>query len=203
MNRLYEKVIILIKLETPDSEWVDELPEAFFQIAGLEVIADRNLGIFLIRLIAPERWITWGKDLRDSADKARDRDVPAWDWSWFLFDRLVQILCLGYRTAPKWVAFSPFLESRFSETSTKEEPGSYYQHIVAFCTKSGCAVEFDSLLHNIDAGVVTEASMQYVCGPQQGCRWVPSAWWELAQISMDMSKVSHCCHEDFKHAGPA
>jgi hypothetical protein len=77
-----------------------------FLVGMVEAALSADKGTFELCLKSLDRWVTHAADRNPSAPEVegtRDRNVPAWDHAWFLVNRLILILCLGYRTAPRQV----------------------------------------------------------------------------------------------------
>jgi len=92
---------------TPDFEKGYDIPAACFLVGMLEATLSADGETFSLCLESLDRWITTTPDpglIGQEGKGARDRNVPAWDHAWFLVDRLILALCLGYRTLPQRVS---------------------------------------------------------------------------------------------------
>ena len=109
MSRLFDKS------GTPAFEAESEMNESLFVTGRLDV-SRSPIGDFVeLVLSAPDRWVTSHsrglriKDQRGADTEVlrageTDRDVPAWELSWWLFDKLISAFCYAKRTEPSAVS---------------------------------------------------------------------------------------------------
>ena len=200
---------------TPDFERGGEIPDPFFQIGMIEAGLSADSRGFVLRLGAPERWVTWTVDgvvatdeqggihhLRAAGEK--DRDLPAWQWSWFLVDRLVLTLCLAYSSAPRQVALydAPGHAFRIHRNGVSQavpdEAIRQRRLSITFrlhdghapCTGSLSSISEDpSLLLTAPSG---ECRGSLCKEPAEPLPWVSSAWWHIRESRLDFGSVLPC-----------
>jgi hypothetical protein len=94
---------------TPDFDHVRNIPDTFFDIGAMEVLVGEGRRFAVLSLHAPSVWQVYKIDKRTTStshtvfQKALDREVPSWFWSWFLFDRLFAAFCFVYKVIPVYV----------------------------------------------------------------------------------------------------
>jgi hypothetical protein len=202
---------------TPDFEQGEEIPDAFFEVGAIETGLAADAEGFVLRLDAPDRWVTWTTEgvaatdeqgvsrcLRTAGEK--DRDVPAWLWSWFLMDRLVMILCLAYSTAPRQVGLydAPGYAFRIGQNgfSLALPDGAIRRRWLSIsfhlhndhATPSGSwpihpppgdpSLLLDPLSGECRASLCQE--------PAASLPWVSSDWWHVREKPLDLGSVLPC-----------
>lgn len=200
---------------TPEFERGTEIPDPFFQTGVIEAGLAADGRGFVLRLGAPDRWVTWtiegvvatdeqggAHQLRAAGEK--DRDVPAWQWSWFLLDRLVKILCLAHASVPRQVALydAPGHGFRIHQSglsqAVPDEAIRQRQLSISFRLHDGHAPrtgslsslsEDPALLLPAPAG---ECRISLCKEPAEPLPWVPSAWWHIRGNHLDFSSVLPC-----------
>jgi hypothetical protein len=194
---------------TPDFDRGCDIPAASFLIGALETTLGADGNGLVLHLESPDHWITSVREQKGAeagVTERRDRDVPAWDWSWFLLDRLILTLCLGYRTAPRRV-------------SLYEEPGHAF-HIAAdgavqaipddavhglrlsasftLQQEHGPACPDNCHTHRPDVRTNPPASDAgrplFSCAgePTRPTPWVSPAWWHIRERHAEMGGALPC-----------
>lgn len=200
---------------TPDFARGDEIPDSFFQIGTIETGLSADSRGFVLRLNAPERWVTrlagnlvatdeqgHLQCLRASGEK--DRDIPAWEWAWFLMDRLVSALCLAYVSRPRQVALHDapghtfLIQSSGISQAVPDETIRQLGLSISFRLHDGHAAGKDSLLS------LAEESSFLLEAPAGRCLislfnepatphpWISTVWWHLRESRIDFSGVLPC-----------
>jgi hypothetical protein len=91
---------------TPAFDHVSHIPETLFDIGAMEVLVAQGRRFAVLSLHAPSVWRVYRNDGKMASASpsvfqgALDREVPAWSWSWFLFDRLLAAFCFVYKGTP-------------------------------------------------------------------------------------------------------
>lgn len=200
---------------TPDFERGDGIPDTLFQIGTIEAGLSADGRGFVLRLGAPDRWVTLMVDGLAATDEQgdihclraageKDRDVPAWQWSWLLIDRLVLTLCLAYSSQPRQVALhdAPGHVFRIRQSGVSQavpdEAIRQRRLGISFWLHEGhspCAgplsflSEDPSLLLSPPPGKCTVWLHKE---PDVPCPWVSSAWWHVRESRIDFGNVVPC-----------
>jgi len=200
---------------TPDFERGDEIPDTFFQIGTIEAGLAADARGFVLRLEAPDRWITWTVEAIAATDEQggdhglraageKDRDVPAWQWSWFLMDRLVLILCLAYASAPRQAALYDAAGQGFRiypgglSRALPDEAIRHRQLSLSFRLDDGQAPHAGSLLSLSDDPSLLLTAPSGKCmvslrrEPPEPVDWVSSDWWHVRESRLDPGSVLPC-----------
>jgi hypothetical protein len=200
---------------TPDFERGGEIPDTFFLIGAIEAGLSADTQGLVLRLGTSDRWVTWtveGVSATDEEGEAhhlraageKDRDVPAWDWAWFLMDRLVLTLCLAYASQPRQVALydAPGYAFRIHQSGVSlavpDEAIRQRRLSVSFRLHDGhasCAGSLSSL--SDDPSLLLEAPpgeclVSLRKEPAVPHPWISSAWWHVRENRMDFGNVLPC-----------
>jgi hypothetical protein len=96
---------------TPKFESHDHIHESLFAVGNLNVEINRGLNLIKLKLFAQDRWREVRDDLREGegteaqsthpiSHLEMNRNVPGWELSWTLFDKLLLGFCYVYRSSP-------------------------------------------------------------------------------------------------------
>ncbi len=200
---------------TPDFERGGEIPDSFFQMATIEAALSADGRGFVLRLDAPERWVTWAVEGVSATDEQgnlhhlrapgeKDRDIPAWKWSWFLMDRLVQTLCLAHFSEPWHVALYEAPGHAFrvfpSGVSQAIPDGAIRRRLLSIAIRfhdghAHCIGAFPSLSEDPSLLLTVPPGEQRVSlrkEPSGLLPWVSSAWWHVRESPLDFGGVPPC-----------
>lgn len=200
---------------TPDFHEGEDIPESFFLTGIVETAVTADANGLTIRLGAPDRWITWAVDGLSSTDESgvaqilrkpgeKDRDVPTWEWSWFLLDRLIRVLCLGFHTIPRCVSFHEApgqafrvfksgILSAVPEDSVRQRwlDVSFRLHEGhSSCPKLSETYPAEPMtLLDVPPGHLVAS---YCQEPSPSHPWIPSSWWHIRESPLDTANVLPC-----------
>jgi hypothetical protein len=196
---------------TPTLEGDDQIPSPFFQVGILNILFDRKWKRLELCLLSPDPWMTvqdhqvgWGEI---PTAEIGDRDVPAWELSFFLVDRLINSLGYAYNTKPQCI-----------HVFQRESPSSSIQGEDKVCQESiSPSKEFtlfasfpilDDLLDtnreefdidqyntnleewgNLNGWKLLECQSTPLDNPHL---WINPAWWEAANIEITQKDVTFC-----------
>jgi len=111
----YEKVLRLSEFfdrdGRPRSDMKDTFHESYYTVGSMQLIVERNMNMLSLSINSQDRLIDYrmkGVKIESGENKiiwgvkpgGRDRNVPGWELSWRIFDRLVETYCRLYRTSP-------------------------------------------------------------------------------------------------------
>jgi hypothetical protein len=199
----------------PDIAVVEDLPDSLFVVGTLEIESFPKGNELALLLDAPERGVTYvsqsqilagpdGNPLLTIKSGSRDRNVPAWDLSWRLLDRLLKILLSAYRAQPdsarfvESMGFSYWVNARGS--ATPKPDGKVKRRRLKVHLRI-----FDSPFQN-HRGARTEDLELATClmnSPAPGrerraaaaietSEWISPEWWHVADYPLPELEVVHC-----------
>lgn len=203
---------------TPTLQGNDEIPFSFFQVGLLNILFDIKSKRLETSLLAPDRWMamqTQGIETHSDQVYCRempmagvgDRDVPAWELSFFLVDRLINGLGYTYKTKPQCV----HVFQRESPPFGIQEEDEVYQEstfpskeIILFGSfpipddllgKEKEEFDIDQYKANLEewgnlnGWKLLECQRSPLKDPQP---WINPAWWEAANIKINQKDVTFC-----------
>jgi hypothetical protein len=203
---------------TPTLEGNDKIPPPFFQVGHVNILFDGKRKRLEVSLLAPDRWMTMqNRGLEKHLDQVdcrempiveiRDRDVPAWELSFFLVDRLINGLGYVYKTKPQCVHVfqreSPPCDIQ-GEDEVCRESISALKELILF----GSFIIPDDLLgmekeeFDIDQYNAKLEEWGKLNGwkllewqrtpPKDSQPWINPSWWEAANIEINQKDVTFC-----------
>ena len=217
-ERKIRSSLLFDRTGTPTLKGSDEIPFSFFQVGLLNILFDIKSKRLEISLLAPDRWMAMqNQELEKYLDQvddieipiagAGDREVPAWELSFFLVDRLINGLGYTYKTKPQCVHVfqreSP-LSGIQQEDEVYQESTSPSKEIILFGSFSipddllGTEKEeFDIDQYranlegwgNLNGWKLLECQRTPLKDPQP---WINPAWWEAANIEINQKDVTFC-----------
>jgi hypothetical protein len=194
---------------------VEDVPDSLFVVGTLEIESFSSGSELALLLDAPERWVTYvsqsqtlagpdGKLLLTIKSGSRDRDVPAWDLSWRLLDRLLKILLFAYRAQPAsaefiesmgfsyWVnargSASPKLDGKVRRRRLKvhlrisDSPSQNHRGAKRDDMESTAC-----LMNSPGPGLERRA-----VAPIETSEWICPEWWHIADYPLPEVEVVHC-----------
>ena len=102
---------------TPAFEGRNKIPESYFVIGHIDVRTDLSRDFLELECFAPEQWEDFRvdglylktpeqKDYEAVVPGGRDRNVPGWALSFFLFDKILMGFCFSFNVSPLAVLLS-------------------------------------------------------------------------------------------------
>jgi hypothetical protein len=88
---------------TPKFESQEHIHESLFAIGNLNLEINRGLNLIKLKLFSQNRWREVRDDLREGEGTGMleiHRNVPGWELSWALFDKLLLGFCYVHRASP-------------------------------------------------------------------------------------------------------
>ena len=193
---------------TPDFDKGCDIPAASFLIGALETTVGADGDGLELDLESPDRWITSVGDQQGTkagVTERRDRDVPAWDWSWFLLDRLILTLCLGYRTVPRRVSLFEEPGCAFhidADGATRTIPddavhsrrlnASFALHEEHGACSGNRHIHHPDVRTNLQGDGPARPLFSYAGEPTQPNPWVSPAWWHIRERHAEMGGALPC-----------
>jgi len=201
---------------TPIFDADSEMNGSLFGVGRLDVLRSLNGEFVEFMLSAPERWTTYhlkGLKMKDQKGRKtevlgpgeRDRDVPAWELSWWLLDRLISAFSYAKRTGPMAVALFEKAGNVFEIEGTnvvaKESKGTIRElRLAAAFTVREQAEEkepfdLDGYIASLGARESLKGAglMDVQAGPvAQDRQWINSRWWHLGQEEILREDTTPC-----------
>jgi len=196
---------------TPILEGDDQIPPPFFQVGLLNILYDRKHKRLELSLLAPDRWAALQDHQAECGEiptaETEDRNVPAWELSFFLVDRLINSLGYSYKTKPQCVHVfqreSPSTGVQ-GEDEVCQESISPSKELILF----GSFPILDDLLDtekeefDIDQYNTNLEEWGNINGwnllewqktpPKDPQLWINPEWWEAANIEITQKDVTFC-----------
>lgn len=139
---------------TPTAEGRQQMDESFFTVGHMDTLMTVDGSLLEFVCTAPQTWVDFrseglvlndpeGKPFRAVHPGGRDREVPGWLLSRFLFDKLVSGFCYCRKTAPEQADMYEFDMPEFSVDARARVRESFvlalsgYQLQVVFSPASG------------------------------------------------------------------
>ena len=203
---------------TPRLETQHEIPEAFFTIGSISLIADaaERFALFTFDSLDFLRWSALSAE-SDSAnhlpEKSRIRDIPGWQVGYPLFDRLVSLYAFYSKQSPAFIGAtrSPGFETIIDTHQTPvirvcadiQQRSTSVLFVNSNDTRTWVDTLWRAQLENEEQVVFerecshcachlfTEDAMPHVA--------INSLWWDLATADLKSELVSTCGCEDHEH----
>lgn len=186
---------------TPAFEHVSDIPDTLFDIGAMEVLVAQGRRFAVLSLHAPSVWRVYRNDGKVASASPSvfqgdlDREVPAWSWSWFLFNRLLAAFCFVYKVTPLIVDLLKqtgrvFIVDNVNGVTDRMDPNVVFrsllcgfvlpdelfsEHVKSRELLFSCRKQILSADHFVDARHVTEC----VETPQEILPWINPGWWRL------------------------
>ena len=193
---------------TPDFDRGCDIPEASFLIGAIEATLAADGDRFSLHMEAPDRWLSFITEQNGAgaAGKAgRDRDLPAWDWSWFLLDRLILTLCLGYGTVPRRVSLNEepghsfHLETDGTTLAVRDDRIRGRRLRASFSisgdnSEACCPCHAHQHAGGVDSREDSPGRLLFTCErePSEGHPWVSPRWWHIRESHADLGGALPC-----------
>ncbi|MHB8909454.1 MAG: hypothetical protein ACYDAA_11315 [Syntrophales bacterium] len=194
---------------TPDYDRGCGIPATSFLIGTIEMILASDGDSLVLHLESLDRWITSVREQTGAGvTERRDRDLPAWDWSWFLLDRLILTLCLAYRTVPRRVSLSEepgyvFRVETDGETRAMSDNAVHRRRLSAsFALReehghgAGCSGARRSPRPDPQKNPQEDGPYRPLfSGDRESARpnlWVSPAWWHIHERHADLGGALPC-----------
>jgi hypothetical protein len=203
---------------TPTAQRRAEIPEAYFLVGHVDIRFIPSRRFLEVECTALERWRDYrigGLHLRDPSGDllevvpagGRDRDIPGWELTRFLTDKLVLGICFNRRLAPMAVLVSRrdgiacyLHENR--QVEQRIEPEISEMKLVIGLTEPGCgegAIDFRGYATATQQRIGGEL-VDFVLGgtalPVKGSLWINPDWWQAQNEPFEPGNGCGCCHHD-------
>jgi hypothetical protein len=195
---------------TPTWEGNGDIPPSFFQVGLLNILFDKDRKRLDLSLLATDRSAAAQNHQADSRKmptvEMERREVPAWELSFFLVDRLINGLGYTYKTKPQCVHV--FQRERPTsgiqeEDGVYQEPISPSKELILFGSFPipddllGTEEEFNIDQYNanleewgnLNGWKLLECKRTPSKDPQV---WINPGWWEAANIEITQKDITFC-----------
>lgn len=215
----FEKLIRLSPLfdhtGTPFFQREPEIPVSHFVVGRIDVRTTPCQHFLELECVAPERWLDFRvdglclkapdqKDHQVLAPGEKDRDVPGWALSWFLFNKITSGFCYHYRASPSEVLL--FREEGFrfyidqDNRMRRTEDCSFSEfRLLARLAVSEDRRDMEHAghrhMHTCEMPNLKKTDLVGMWQhPEAGMPpWVNAEWWNAKEVTFREEAVSHCC----------
>jgi hypothetical protein len=207
---------------TPLFEKQNEIHESLFTVGKFHLAFDKGLNFALLTISSQDRWIEIVKNgplvntdhrqvMEVIPEEAKARNVPGWELSWYLFDKLLLSFCYVHKSIPFGLGLTEYPGtiyhiSEFNQVVEAHEPDVH-----------GRTVEAGVLMRSIlpppiDSRGLKEAFLESIRlslkkdevlvdyfenPPEEGCPWINPNWWRASSWSFPPpNEIHHCCFGD-------
>jgi len=202
---------------TPVFDADSEMHESLFATGRLDVSISTKENRVEFTLSAPDHWITWhsrGYKITDQRGVERevlspgeiDRNVPSWELSWWVFDRLISAFCYAKRAAPAVVAVFSKPGRAFEVNGnhvvakeTKKQSVTELISVVLFTLKEEVEeqerFDFDRYVVSLQARELLKqaALIELQPGwPSGDAGWINDRWWHFGQEEIVRENIGPC-----------
>ena len=206
---------------TPRTENRKEIHESLFMAGNLHLLFDRKLSLAILNVSAQDRWVEVRKDGLAGFDHSGqtietipqgfiDRNIPGWELTWSLFDKLLLGFCYVHRSIPytrlsksSGMTWHIYTEDQVEEIQNPDvvqwtlETGILLQSNTNTSTdvldlKKGFHDFFKISSENkISVGYFEEP-------PEKEHPWINANWWMSSSWSFPPAReIQHCCFRDY------
>ena len=215
----FEKLIRLSPLfdhtGTPLFQKEPEIPVSHFVVGHIDVRTTPSQGFLELECFAPERWIDFRVDglylkAPDQENYAmlapgeKDRDVPGWAPSWFLFNKITSGFCYHHRASPSEVllfrekGFRFYIDKDNRMRKTKDCSLSQFRLLVRLAVSEDRPDRSHAGPCHMHAYKRPNLRKMDLVGiwhhPKDGMPpWVNFEWWNAKDIAFREENISHCC----------
>jgi hypothetical protein len=203
---------------TPLFEKQEEIHDSLFNVGQISVTFDRELGIAKMKVFSQDRWVEFceeGAGVEDDSggataclmEKTRIRNVPGWELSWGLFDKLLLGFCYIHRSRPFGLRLmkspaSIYLVSgkgQCREVQTSEIGGWTLEVAVILQEGKQATIPVKGLWKSFplsaNGGVLIVDSLENPS--EEKHPWINPDWWAVRSWSFPPSEeIKHCCLRD-------
>ncbi len=205
---------------TPTFEGRDKIPESHFVVGHINVRTDLSKNILELEGVAPEQWEDFRvdglylkapdqKDYEAVVPGGRDRNVPGWVLSSFLFDKILMGFCFSFNVSPLAVSLSSengfnFYIDKENRAEKIENPDSKQFHLTCGFNLKG---EDSTLREDRDLKIYAQNTHRRmdlnrsdVVGLWQQPEdidnpWINPDWWKIKEMKFRQDDSDVCYHD--------
>jgi hypothetical protein len=199
---------------TPKFESQEHIHESSFAIGNLNLEINRGLNLLKLKLFSQDRW----REVRDDLPQGEGtgvleihRNVPGWELSWILFDKLLLGFCYVHRSSPLGLrlTLSPGVEYHLGTdgmaSGVSESTLQRWTLETGLLLKS-CA-NFDLVLETWKKKFYAslwrppKRGQKLIAGlanpPEEEFLWIDSKWWAAPSWTFPQGgEINHRCFHD-------
>jgi hypothetical protein len=140
--------------------------------------------------------------------EALERKVPAWSWSWFLFDRLISAFCFVYKVTPLSVDLLEqegrvFMVDNLNGMTERRDPDvalrsilcsillpdePFFEHTASREQLFSCRKQ----LLDADHFVGTTHFLECDGMPREPIPWINPGWWRMHENHLTLEDTKFC-----------
>ena len=202
---------------TPTSEGRKEIPSSFFLVGQIDIRLCSMRCYLELECSALERWRDYrvgglhvrgpsGDLLEVVAAGDRDRDVPGWELTHFLMDKLVLGICFQQRLTPiavlvsKEEGFASYLQEN-QQIEQRIEPGISEMNLsIGLSASPGgdstiCRRDYAAAAQRLGRELI-----DFMTGgsppPDKRRLWINPEWWQAKNEPFEPATICGCCHHE-------
>jgi hypothetical protein len=217
----FEKLIRLSPLfdhtGTPFFQREPEIPVTHFVVGHIDVRTTPCHGFLDFECVAPERWLDFRTDglyLKADGQKnyqvltpgEKDRDIPGWNLSWFLFNKIIFGFCYHHRFSPSEVflfrkdGYRSYIDRDNRVRKSGDCSFSEFRlvaKLAAFEEQRDVRHAGHHHMHACDESNLKEENLVGIWQrPDTGMpQWVNAEWWNAKDMAFPEEAISHCCQD--------
>jgi hypothetical protein len=207
---------------TPLFDKQNEIHESLFTVGRFHLAFDKGLSLALLTISSQDRWIEIVKKgplvktdhrqvMEVIPEEVKTRNVPGWELSWYLFDKLLLSFCYVHKSIPFGLGLTEYPGttyhiSEFNQVVDAHEPDVHGRTIEAgVLMRSILPLPIDSrglkeaFWESIRLSLKKdEVLVEYFENPpEEGCPWINPNWWIASSWSFPPpNEIHHCCFGD-------
>jgi hypothetical protein len=205
---------------TPRLETQQEIPEAFFAIGSISLVADAAETVALLTFDSLDFLKCWALCAETGSknhlkEKMRVRNIPAWQIGYPLFDRLVSLYSFYSKQPPAFIGatrspgFETIIDSHQTPVSRECADIQQWSTSVLFKNYGDTEEWVDTIWRSQlepEEKIVFEHACRYLARSHPVCNGSPLVcsnplWWDLAYADLKSKLASTCGCEDHEHHG--
>jgi hypothetical protein len=207
---------------TPLFEKQNEIHESLFTVGKFHLAFDKGLNFALLTISSQDRWIEIVKNgplvktdyrqvMEVIPEEAKVRNVPGWELSWGLYDKLLLGFCYVHKTVPFGLGLTEYPGTIYHICEINQVVEAHEPDV------HGRTIEAGVLMRSIppppiDSRGLKEAFLQSIRlslkkdevlvdyfenPPEKEHPWINANWWMSSSWSFPPAReIQHCCFRD-------
>jgi hypothetical protein len=207
---------------TPFFEKQNEIHESLFTVGKFHLSFDNGLDFASLNISSQDRWIETVKngplaktDDRQGSEvvsgEVKARNVPGWELSWYLFDKLLLSFCYVHKAIPFGLGLTEHPGTIYHRDEFNQVVGVHEPDVRGRTIEAGVLLQSAKRLP-IDPGALKETFLQSIRlslkkdevlvgyfenPPEEERPWINPDWWRASSWSFPPAReIKHRCFTD-------